>query len=198
MGIRVEFVRRGSINNNAHEQMHGVMKNELVIAATARAQARGLQRWTKCYNCDRPNEAIGLRTPASCISRAAQTSLHAVSATFSAQLVGAGRPGEWNHHVARLAWKYWSRFWWSAGRPRSRWPPLLPGLLRLTLSRPPSPGSKPQTRSAGVLKSTHHRAGREPSPLPAPSPILQFRNTKFKQSYVSPPETCATNKSTID
>lgn len=65
LGIRVEFVRRGSINNNAHEQMHGVMKNELVIADTARAQARALQRWTKCYNCERPNEAIGLRTPAS-------------------------------------------------------------------------------------------------------------------------------------
>jgi hypothetical protein len=65
LGIRVEFVRRGSINNNAHEQMHGVMKNELVIADTARAQARSLQRWTTCYNCEGPNEAIGLRTPAS-------------------------------------------------------------------------------------------------------------------------------------
>lgn len=65
LGIRVEFVRRGCINNNAHEQMHGVMKNELAIADTARAQARVLQRWTKYYNGERPNEAIDLRTPGS-------------------------------------------------------------------------------------------------------------------------------------
>lgn len=65
LGIRVEFVRRGSINNNAHEQMHGVMKNELVIACTARGQAQGLGRWRRYYNYVRPHEAIGLRTPAS-------------------------------------------------------------------------------------------------------------------------------------
>jgi len=65
LGIRVEFVRRGSINNNAHEQMHGVMKNELVIADTLRAQVQGLVRWCRYYNYDRPHEAIGLRTPAS-------------------------------------------------------------------------------------------------------------------------------------
>lgn len=65
LGIRVEFVRRGSINNNAHEQMHGVMVAELQIVRTARGQARGLLRWTRSYNYERPHEAIGLRTPAS-------------------------------------------------------------------------------------------------------------------------------------
>lgn len=65
MGIRVEFVRRGSINNNAHEQMHGVLKAELAVARTARAQAQQLDRWRKHYNQNRPHEAIGQRPPAS-------------------------------------------------------------------------------------------------------------------------------------
>jgi hypothetical protein len=43
----------------------GRAQAEVVVADTARAQARSLQRWTTCYNCERPNEAIGLRTPAS-------------------------------------------------------------------------------------------------------------------------------------
>lgn len=62
-GIRVEFVRRGRINNNAHEQMHGVLKAELGIAHTAAAQARRLERWRLRYNEQRPHEAIGMRPP---------------------------------------------------------------------------------------------------------------------------------------
>lgn len=65
LGIRVEFVRRGSINNNAHEQMHGVLKTEVAIARTARVQAQRLARWRRHYNEHRPHEAIGQRTPVS-------------------------------------------------------------------------------------------------------------------------------------
>ena len=65
MGIRVEFVRRGAINNNAHEQMHGVMKAELVIARTAREQAQLLEHWRRRYNRRRPHDGLGGRTPAS-------------------------------------------------------------------------------------------------------------------------------------
>jgi transposase InsO family protein len=65
LGIRVEFVRRGSINNNAHEQMHRVMKAELVIARTAAEQARCLERWRRRYNRHRPHDGLGGRTPAS-------------------------------------------------------------------------------------------------------------------------------------
>ncbi len=65
LGIRVEFVRRGSIDNNAHEQMHGVMQAELTIAHTSGAQAQRLERWRQRYNHERPHEALGLRTPAS-------------------------------------------------------------------------------------------------------------------------------------
>jgi hypothetical protein len=65
LGIGVEFVRRGSINNNAHEQMHGVMKAELVIARTAGEQARSLERWRRRYNQHRPHDGLGGRTPVS-------------------------------------------------------------------------------------------------------------------------------------
>lgn len=64
-GIRVEFVRRGIINNNAHEQMHGVLKAELSIARTASVQTQRLERWRRRYNEYRPHDALGLRTPAS-------------------------------------------------------------------------------------------------------------------------------------
>ena len=66
LGIRVEFVRRGAINNNAHEQMHGVMKKELAIAHTARVQAHLLECWRRRYNEQRPHEKLGMRVPAAC------------------------------------------------------------------------------------------------------------------------------------
>jgi putative transposase len=64
LGIRVEFVRRGRVDNNAHEQMHGVMKKELAIALTARLQARRLECWRHRYNHERPHEQLGMRLPA--------------------------------------------------------------------------------------------------------------------------------------
>jgi putative transposase len=66
LGIRVEFVRRGAINNNAHEQMHGVMKKELAIAHTAGKQAHLLERWRRRYNEQRPHEKLGMRVPSAC------------------------------------------------------------------------------------------------------------------------------------
>ena len=65
LGIRVEFVRRGQIDNNAHEQMHRVLKADTTIAWSARAQARSLERWRQGYNRQRPHESLGLQTPAS-------------------------------------------------------------------------------------------------------------------------------------
>lgn len=66
LGIAVEFVRRGGgIDNNAHEQMHGVLKRETANppAKTWQAQLRRLRRWQNYYNHDRPHEAIGQKPP---------------------------------------------------------------------------------------------------------------------------------------
>lgn len=64
LGIAVEFVRRGVINNNAHEQMHGVLHREVPIAANLPAQRQALERWRRLYNERRPHESLQLTPPA--------------------------------------------------------------------------------------------------------------------------------------
>jgi transposase InsO family protein len=65
LGIQVEFVRHGFVDNNAHEQRHRVLKADTARppAHTLRAQARRLARWRRLYNHHRPHEALGLRPP---------------------------------------------------------------------------------------------------------------------------------------
>jgi putative transposase len=64
LGIRVEFVRRGVIDNNAHEQMHRILKDEVAIARTPALQALALERWRRRYNQRRPHEALDQQPPA--------------------------------------------------------------------------------------------------------------------------------------
>jgi hypothetical protein len=67
LGIRVEFVRRGYVNNNAHEQMHRVLKAEASAPAPHwAAQLARLQRWRHDYNHCRPHEALRMRPPILC------------------------------------------------------------------------------------------------------------------------------------
>lgn len=69
LGIRVEFVNRKiRLNNNAHEQMHGVMAQEVMRrpAATYQAMCTRLRRWQAIYNHERPHDARGGRVPAQC------------------------------------------------------------------------------------------------------------------------------------
>ena len=66
LGIQVLFVdRKNGINNNAHEQMHQVMKKEVAKspARTWPKQVQALEAWRHRYNEVRPHEAIGLKTP---------------------------------------------------------------------------------------------------------------------------------------
>lgn len=67
LGITVDFTRRGCPQDNgSHEQFHRVYKNETLRppASSPRAQQRRSQRWLAYYNCDRPHEALGQKTPA--------------------------------------------------------------------------------------------------------------------------------------
>jgi hypothetical protein len=67
LGIGVEFVQRGAgIDNNAHEQMHGVLQRETARqpAPTRSAQLRRLRRWQYDYNYARPHDSIGQQPPA--------------------------------------------------------------------------------------------------------------------------------------
>jgi len=65
LGIQVEFVRHGFVDNNAHEQMHRVLKADTARppAHTLGAQARRLARWRRLCNHHRPHESLGLRPP---------------------------------------------------------------------------------------------------------------------------------------
>jgi putative transposase len=69
LGIRVEFVnRRVRLHNNAHEQMHGVMAQEVMHppVATYQAMCARLRRWQVIYNHQRPHDKLKGRTPAQC------------------------------------------------------------------------------------------------------------------------------------
>ena len=69
LGIRVEFADRAlRLDNNAHEQMHRILEAEVARhpEATFAAQQRRLDRWRRHYNHQRPHQALGQRTPASC------------------------------------------------------------------------------------------------------------------------------------
>ncbi|MEO7799745.1 MAG: integrase, partial [Opitutaceae bacterium] len=67
LGIGVEFVRRkAGIDNNAHEQRHGVLQRETASppAPTRQAQLRRLRRWQHDYNHLRAHDGIGGQPPA--------------------------------------------------------------------------------------------------------------------------------------
>ena len=67
LGIEVQFVhRQNRIDNNAHEQMHRILKAEAATppSRTESAQWRRLQRWRHTYNHARPHDALGKRCPA--------------------------------------------------------------------------------------------------------------------------------------
>jgi putative transposase len=67
LGIRVEFTRRGKPQDNgAHEQMHRVLKQETARppAASLRQQALRMRNFCRCYNEERPHQALGMRRPA--------------------------------------------------------------------------------------------------------------------------------------
>ena len=66
LGIAVQFIRRAHPQDNAaHEQMHRIFKADAASppAGTFRAQKRRTNAWIKCYNYERPHEALGQRVP---------------------------------------------------------------------------------------------------------------------------------------
>jgi hypothetical protein len=66
LGIGVEFIAPGHPEQNgAHEQMHRMMKAEMLQGPSSnlRAQRRRTRRWVYKYNNIRPHEALGQRLP---------------------------------------------------------------------------------------------------------------------------------------
>jgi putative transposase len=66
LGIRVEFTRPGHPEDNgSHEQFHRVQKRETAQppARTPQGQQHRTTVWLKCYNQERPHEALKQRAP---------------------------------------------------------------------------------------------------------------------------------------
>jgi putative transposase len=78
LGIVVERTALASPSQNGKlERMHRVMKAEVASPpeATMTAQQRALERFRREYNDERPHEALGLVTPASCYQPSPRTYL---------------------------------------------------------------------------------------------------------------------------
>lgn len=82
LGLRVEFAQ--AHQNNAHEQMHRVLKAETARppARTWAAQCQRLRRWRQHYNHARPHEALGLRVPAEVYRRGPRTNRTLLRPTY--------------------------------------------------------------------------------------------------------------------
>jgi putative transposase len=76
LGIRVERIDPGRPQQNGrHERMHLTLKQQVCgkqVAQDLARQQHGLDAFRSYYNGDRPHEALGQRTPASCYHRAAR------------------------------------------------------------------------------------------------------------------------------
>ena len=69
LGIVTERIRAGHPEQNGrHERMHRTLKEETASppAANRRTQQKAFHRFRKEYNEERPHEALGQKTPASC------------------------------------------------------------------------------------------------------------------------------------
>jgi transposase InsO family protein len=72
LGIRPERIKPGHPEQNGrHERMHRTLKAETAKppAASRAAQQRAFDRFRQQYNEERPHEALGQKTPASCYQR---------------------------------------------------------------------------------------------------------------------------------
>jgi putative transposase len=69
LGILPEFIEPGKPQQNGrHERMHRTLKAETTRppARTRRAQQRKFDHFREAFNCQRPHEALDMRTPAAC------------------------------------------------------------------------------------------------------------------------------------
>lgn len=97
LGIEVLFVdRKKGLNNNAHEQMHQVMKKEVAKspARTLREQVQKLEAWRRRYNEVRPHDAIGLRPP---------RQLYRAQPKGSLKLAAFRYPPTWKSYVVKTS-----------------------------------------------------------------------------------------------
>lgn len=76
LGIRPERIEPGKPQQNGqHERMHGTLQAEVANtpSETRQGQQRALNLWREEFNQERPHEALGQQTPASCYAPSPRT-----------------------------------------------------------------------------------------------------------------------------
>ena len=104
LGIAVEFIRRAHPQDNAaHEQMHRIFKADAASppAGTFRAQKRRTNAWIKCYNYERPHEALGQRVPGGFIGPAISACGAVAQSELSTRMGHKESAQPWTHQMAR-------------------------------------------------------------------------------------------------
>ena len=102
LGIRLDLTTPGHPEQNGqHERMHRVLKAEAPPASSLAAQQRVFDRFRRCYNHERPHEALGQRPPASVYVPSTRS--------MPATLPELEYPPDWEqrtiHHKGDLKWK---------------------------------------------------------------------------------------------
>ena len=109
LGIRLERIALGHPEQNgSHEQFHSVLKADTARppAANAGAQQRRFTRFCAEYNDDRPHEALGDGTPASCYQPSPRS--------LPAQLPSIEYPAHWEIRrvstIGQVSWRHQALF----------------------------------------------------------------------------------------
>jgi len=109
LGIRLERIALGHPEQNgSHEQFHSVLKADTARppAANARAQQRRFTRFCAEYNDDRPHEALGDGTPASCYQPSPRS--------LPTQIPPVEYPGHWEVRrvstIGQVSWRHQALF----------------------------------------------------------------------------------------
>ena len=111
LGILPEFIEPGKPQQNGrHERMHRTLKAETTRppARTRRAQQRKFDHFREEFNCQRPHEALDMRTPAACYEPSPRKMPHKPPPLeypdrFEVRYVSANGGIRWNHQWVNVS-----------------------------------------------------------------------------------------------
>jgi putative transposase len=111
LGILPEFIEPGKPQQNGrHERMHRTLKAETTRppARTRRAQQLKFDRFREEFNCQRPHEALDMRTPATCYAPSLRKMPNKLPPLeypdrFEVRYVSANGGIRWNHQWVNVS-----------------------------------------------------------------------------------------------
>lgn len=174
LGVEVQFVdRKNGIDNNAHEQMHRMLKADALtpVSANLGAQQRRIRRWLVRYNQARPHQGVDDQMPASLYKKSEIELPNLAPPKYPASwLTRRVRPHGWvklhgsHHHIGRAFEDLVVGFRPNGNEMEVYFDQLLLGTL------------KSKEHRSGLIPLHTVRRGRELRPLPQtlPSSVATF------------------------